>query len=187
MNPATRSPELRDWLQLASLAEELRSENSLEAQSNRIISLTQSLLDGEVDVWLQEKIFRLPDWEEESVFPPLPLLDGMKRAFKAGKLVAHIGKTKNPAASQTFAALPLENQGITFGLLQITRPQNSEFSDDELHLLQGLAQIISMSLLASHRAEVEEFRLRQINLVRQVSAQIANVINLDELALLHAG
>ncbi|MBV5323409.1 hypothetical protein JZU51_01395, partial [bacterium] len=38
------------------------------------------------------------------------------------------------------------------------------------------------SLFSSHRAEVEQFRLRQINLVREVSSQIANVLDLDELS-----
>jgi GAF domain-containing protein len=41
---------------------------------------------------------------------------------------------------------------------------------------------VAVSLFASHRAEVEQFRLRQINLVREVSAQIANVLDLDELS-----
>ena len=37
-------------------------------------------------------------------------------------------------------------------------------------------------MFASHRAEVEQFRLRQLNLVRAVSTQIANVLDLDELS-----
>ena len=182
MSPATRSPDSWDWLEFASLGEQLRSENSLQAQHNRIISMTDRLLNGKVDVWLQEKIFRLPDWDDEPVFPSQPALDGMKQALKAGKLVIPNGKTKTPGSKQTFAALPLENQGITFGILQITRPKGPEFSADELNLLQGLGQMISVSLLASHRAEVEQFRLRQLNLVREVSTQISNVLSLDELA-----
>jgi len=182
MSPATRSPDSWDWLEFAALGEQLRNENSLQAQHNRIISMTDRLLNGKVDVWLHEKIFRLPDWDDEPVFPSQPALDGMKQAQKAGKLVTLNGKTKTSGSKQTFAALPLENQGITFGILQITRPQGPEFSDDELNLLQGLGQMISVSLLTSHRAEVEQFRLRQLNLVREVSAQISNVVSLDELA-----
>jgi len=182
MSPATRSPDSWDWLGLAALGEQLRSENSLQAQSNRIISMTDRLLNGKVDVWLQEKIFRLPDWDDKSIFPSHPTLDGMKQALKTGKLVTPNGKTKTTASKRTFAALPLEDQGITFGILQITRSKGPEFSEDELNLLKGLAQMISVSLLASHRAEVEQFRLRQLSLVREVSTQIANVLSLDELA-----
>jgi phosphoserine phosphatase RsbU/P len=180
MSAATRKPW--DWLQLASLGEQLRSEDSLSAQRDRIISMTSRLIDGSVDVWLQEGIFRLPDWEDGHIFPPHPSMDGMKLAIKAGKLHTKNGRTKNTASRTAYAAIPLEDQGVTLGALQVTRPKGPAFSSDELNLLQGLAQIVSVSLFASHRAEVEQFRLRQLNLVREVSAQIANVLDLDELA-----
>ena len=51
-----------------------------------------------------------------------------------------------------------------------------------MDLLEGLANVISVGLFASHRVAVERFRLNQINLVREVSAQIANVMDVDELA-----
>jgi sigma-B regulation protein RsbU (phosphoserine phosphatase) len=180
MCAATRSSW--DWLQLASLGEQLRSEDSLSAQRDRIINLANRLIDGQVDVWLKEGIFRLPDWEDGHLFPTQPALEGMKRAVKTGKLAKNISKKKTSASSPAFAAVPLEDQGITLGALQVTRPKGPEFSSDELNLLQGLGQIVSVNLFASHRAEVEQFRLRQLNLVREVSSQIANVLDVNELA-----
>lgn len=171
-----------DWLQIASLGEQLRSEDSLSAQRDRIISMTGRLIRGKVDVWLQESIFRLPDWDDGHLFSPQPTTEAMRRAVDAGKLVIKNGRTKTNASSSTFAALPLEDQGVTLGALQITRPRGPKFSEDELNLLQGLVQIVSVSLFASHRAEVEQFRLRQLNLVREVSSQIANMLDLNELA-----
>lgn len=140
------------------------------------------LIAGQVNVWIREEIFRLPDWQESQLFPPQPSLEGMKRAIKTGKMVNKNGGGKSDASRQTFASVPLEDQGITLGALQITRPKGPEFSKDELNLLQGLGQIISVNLFASHRAEVEQFRLRQLNLVREVSAKIANMLDVDELA-----
>ena len=49
-------------------------------------------------------------------------------------------------------------------------------------MLERLAGAVAVSLIASHRVAVERFRLNQLNLVREVSAQIANVLNVDELA-----
>jgi len=181
MSAATRSS--KDWLQLASLGEQLRSEDSLSAQRDRIAAMANRLIEGKVDVWLHENIFRLPDWDDGSIFPTQPVLDGMKRAIKTGKLARKKksnGK-KTPASRSTFAAIPLEDQGITLGALQVSRSKGPEFSDDELNLLQGLGHIISVNLFASHRAEVEQFRLRQLNLVREVSAQTANSY-LDDLS-----
>ncbi|OGO32714.1 MAG: hypothetical protein A2Z03_07300, partial [Chloroflexi bacterium RBG_16_56_8] len=57
-----------------------------------------------------------------------------------------------------------------------------KFRQEELDLLEGLARSVAMGLFASHRVEVERFRLSQLNLVREVSAQIANVLAVDELA-----
>ena len=185
MGSATHSRENWDWRQLASFGEQLRDEDSLSAQRDRIVLMASRLVEGRVDVWLQENVFRLPDWESARVFEPRPSLDGMKKAVKTGKLfipkrrAARAPKTTSRA---TLAAVPLEDKGLILGALQITRPNGPAFSSDELNLLQGLAQTVAMSLFASHRAEVEQFRLRQLNLVRAVSAQIANVLHVDELA-----
>jgi len=180
MNAANR--DSWDWRQLASLGEDLRNKDSLSAQQDEIITMSNRLIEGTVDVWLNVKVFRLPDWKESSPFPPQSTLDGMKQAIKMGKLFVKQAKTKSSASSGTFAAVPLEDHGITLGALQITRPNGPAFSTEELNLLQALAQIIAVSLIASHRYEVEQFRLRQLNLVREVSAQIANVLHLDELS-----
>ncbi len=181
MPAAARSS--KDWLQLASLGEKLRSEDSLAAQRDRIIGLANRLLPGKTTVWLDESIFRLPDWDAPRTFPPQPAAEGMKCAVKTGKLVKKNGRTKPPASNPTFVSIPLADQGITLGALQIDRPKGPEFTPDELDLLQGLGQILSVNLFAAHRVEVEQFRLRQLNLVREVSAQIASVLDVDELAL----
>ncbi|MFN3491527.1 MAG: GAF domain-containing protein, partial [Anaerolineales bacterium] len=180
MSPAARTSW--DWLQLASLGERLRSHHSLAAHRDQIIAMTSQLIHGKVEVWLQEKIFRLPDWNEKNIFPPQPLIAGMKLAIKAGKLSTKNNKTKNSASNLIYACVPLADQGVSLGALQVTRTKGQAFSSEELNLLQGLAQIISVNLIASHRINVEQFRLRQLNLVRDVSAQIANAQDLDELA-----
>lgn len=169
-----------DWLQLANLGEQLRSDESFSAQRDRIVSMANLLLRGKAAVWLKESIFRLPDWDNQRVFPLHPPLEGMQRAVKTGKL--YKAKRRARSSNSSFAAVPLEDQGMILGALQITRPRGPAFTEDELNLLQGLARIVSVSLVASHRVAVEQFRLRQLNLVREVSTQIANVLDVDELA-----
>jgi phosphoserine phosphatase RsbU/P len=198
MSAAKRAerPQSWDWLQLTNLGEQLRSDESLSAQRDRIISMTNLLIPGKADVWLRESIFHLPDWDEKWIFPPQPVSEGMQRAIKTGKLYKKNGRAK-PVSQRTktlqqarssaalplaCAAVPLEDQGVNLGALQVTRPKGPAFSEDELNLLLGLAQIVSSNLVASHRVAVEQFRLRQLNLVREVSTQIANVLDVDELA-----
>jgi len=179
--PHTERPEVWDWRQLASLGEQLRNEDSLGAQRDRIVAMTSRLIDGAVDVWLNENLFRLPDWEDGNIFPQQPPLTGMKLAINEGKIFIQKGRKKN-ASNPALAAIPLNDHGVTLGAIQITRSAGPAFLTEELNLLQGIGQIVAVSLFASHRAEVEQFRLRQINLVREVSAQISNVLDLDELS-----
>ena len=60
MTAAPRSPLSSDWRDLASLGEQIVSAPSLAAQRDRIIAMTSRLVEGDVDVWLRENLFRLP-------------------------------------------------------------------------------------------------------------------------------
>jgi GAF domain-containing protein len=144
--------------------------------------MTSHLVEGEVDVWLHEDLFRLPGLDETPLFPEQPASPGMQRALKSGAVRTRQKRGKNSASRETWAAIPIEDQGIVLGVLQVTRSKGPEFGQDELDLLEGLAGVVAVSLVASHRAAVERFRLDQLNLVSEVSAQIANVLNLNELA-----
>ena len=182
MSAASRSPHPSDWRDLASLGEQIVSAPSLAAQRDRIIAMTSRLVGGTVDVWFHEELFRLPDVEEEFLFPKQPSLPGMQRALKLGKTITKQRRDpKNGTSRETWAAVPLEDQGIVLGALQVSRAKGPEFRPEELDVLEGLAGVIVVSLIASHRVAVERFRLNQLHLVSEVSAQIANVLNLDEL------
>jgi len=183
MASATRAGrrESWDWRQLASLGEQLLSEGSLSAQHQRIVAMAGRLIDGQVDVWLHEDVFRLPDWDPKRIFAPQPPLEGMRLAIRNRH--PYLKKPDRSSRSRrSFIAVPLEDQGFTLGAIQITRPKGPRFRPEELELLEGLAMIVATGLFAAHRTEVERFRLSQLNLVREVSTQIASVLNVDELA-----
>lgn len=180
---ASRSPLSLDWRDLASLGEQIAGATSLAAQRDRIIAMTSRLLEGEVDVWLHERLFRLPTMNEDPQFPEQPVSPAMQRALLKGGILTKRKRGKKGGASRgTWAAVPLEDQGMVLGALQVNRPKGPEFKQEELNLMEGVAGVVAVSLVASHRVAVERFRLNQLNLVREVSAQIANVLNVDELA-----
>ncbi|HUH97138.1 MAG TPA: GAF domain-containing protein [Anaerolineales bacterium] len=174
-------PEPFDWRAVASLGEQLVSTSSLAGQRDRILAMTGRLIPGRVDVWLHENLFRLPDWEAERLFPPQPMLEGMRDAVKRHRTCLR-NPGKKARTKKTFVAVSIEDQGLMLGAMQVTRSRGPSFSKAEIELIESLASIIAVGLYASHRVEVERFRLGQLNLVRQVSAQIANVLNVDELA-----
>ena len=190
MTPVPRSPRSSDWRNIASLGEQIVNADSLAEQRDHIIAITSKLIHGEIDVWLCEKVFRLPNRNEANVFPEDPELLGMQRAIKDEHVLTKQRRPKSTKGKskstfiprETWAAVPIIEQGLLLGALQVTRSQGPEFKQSELDLLEQLAGAVSVSLITSHRVAVEHFRLNQLNLVREVSAQIANVLNVDELA-----
>ncbi len=181
MRSTNRSPDLSDWREIANLGEQLVNTASLLEQRDRIVSMTGRMVRGQVDVWLQESLFRLPDWNSERLFPVQPNKEGMRHALSRKKTYVRRAN-KRAGTRKTFAAIPIEDQGIILGVLQITRSRGPSFEEEELELFKSIASVIAVGLYASHRVEVERFRLGQLNLVREVSAQIANVLNVDELS-----
>lgn len=182
MKANLRSPLLSDWRTIASLGEQIVSAQSLAHQRDQIVGVVSRLMMGDAELWLQESLFHLPNLSEGQLFPEQPALDGMLRAITAGDVRSKQHRTPESAARGTWAAAPLEDQGLKLGAIQVTRPKGPAFTADELDLLKGLSSIVAVSLIASHRIAVERFRLNQLNLVREVSAQIAHVMNVDELA-----
>ncbi len=183
MPAATRSPLSPDWRNIASLGEQIVSAPSLAEQRDIIVGITSRFVKGAVHVWFHESFFRLPDILDPTLIPAEPMYPGMKAAMKAHELrTKRLRPTGKNASRETWAAIPLEEQGLLLGALQVTRPDGPEFSAVELESLKAIGGVISSSLLAAHRIAVERFRHDQLNLVREVSAQIANVMNVDDLS-----
>jgi len=181
MPGTVRFPDSFDWREVASLGDHLIGTSSLVVQRDRIISTTGRLITGKVDVWLHENLFRLPDWDVKRLFSIRPLQDGMRYAIKQHKPYLR-NSSKKSRSKKAFVAVSIEDQGLILGALQVTRSHGPNFVKEEIEQIEALASIVAVGLYASHRAEVERFRQGQLNLVRQVSAQIANVLNVDELA-----
>jgi phosphoserine phosphatase RsbU/P len=181
MRPRKHAVDAADWRAIASLGEQLVSANSLAAQRDRITTLTVQMVRGNVDVWLHEDLFRLPGHSAPRLFPRKPRSEAMLRAFTQGK-----SYTRKPGRGSTgrkaVAAVPLVDQGLILGVLQVTRPAGPAFEPGELGLLDSIAGVGAVGLYAALRVEIERFRLGELNLVRQVSAEIATVLQLDELA-----
>lgn len=183
MCAASRSPHPLNWGNLGALGEQIVSATSLAAQRDQIHAMVSNLVKGEAAVWLQDDLFRLPDSKDELNFTQGPPSAGMQRAMQTGQLYLNKNRgTKTDGSRASWVAVPLGEQGITLGAIQVKRPKGPAFKKDELSLLEGIASVISVGLVASHRVAVERFRLNQLNLVRQVSAQIANTLSVTELA-----
>ncbi|HEY5984649.1 MAG TPA: GAF domain-containing protein [Anaerolineales bacterium] len=181
MRSKKRPVEASDWRAIANLGEQLGSATSLKAQKDRITSLAAQMVRGNIDVWLHEELFRLPDRSDPRSFPRRPRSEAMQRALSRRKIFTQHAARKT-GSQKSVAAVPIEDHGLVLGVLQVTRPAGPAFEKAELSLLQNIAAVVAVGLYAALRVEVERFRLGELMLVRRVSAEIATVLHLDELA-----
>jgi serine phosphatase RsbU (regulator of sigma subunit)/putative methionine-R-sulfoxide reductase with GAF domain len=133
-----------------------------------------ALLEARTELWLDERLSRLPGAAQDPVFPLKPSSDLMRKVLNQG--CSFIRDDAIPAVAVTLCT-----KDRTLGVLQVKRSKGLKFRKVELDLLEGVAGHIALALMASHRFIVEQWRIEQLTLVRQVSAQIANVFDLQEL------
>ena len=104
------------------------------------------------------------------------------------KLAPKKAEQKTAAKKARLLAAPLlvqDRAGQTttlLGVLQVDRSQETAFTSSEIHLIEGLAIQSALALQSSLRMANERWRREQLSLVHQVSLQIADLRDLDEIA-----
>ena len=176
MSTRSSAQKLTPWKQIVRLGEQLLETSSLAGQRDRLVSAAETLFGGQADLWLDESLFRLPGLNQDPLFPPQPPDEFMRRAYEAGEPCC---QDDSPA---TAAAVPLQHKNLLLGVLRLERPGGPPFRKAELELLDGFAGHAALALTTAHRIAVEQWRIKQLTLVRKVGAQIANVSDVDELA-----
>ena len=166
-------PEDATWQQIIRLGDELMQKESLAAQCELIQETASALVNGQVEVWMDENLFRLPGLNQTPVFSAEPPDGPMARAYTTG--IPYASKNQ-----KTLIAFPIRNGGVSIGVLQVRRPEKP-FRKKEIETLEGLAGHVSLALMAAHRFAVDQWRIEQLTLVRRVSSQIANVLDLNVL------
>jgi sigma-B regulation protein RsbU (phosphoserine phosphatase) len=170
------------------LGEQLVAQPTLSAQVALIVDTATQLVQSEANLWLAETVYPSVVLQEPPVSPTAPLTDLMRRALEARQAVrssqrepvCHEGSES--AGDGTAVALPLLSHETVLGVLEVRRPDGPPFCENEMELLNGLAIQSSIALQAARQAAVERWQAEQLSLVRRVSAQVADVFDLDELA-----
>ncbi len=180
-------PELSntpEWKQFLQLGEAILAQPNAIAQINLIQQTAEKLLGAVVRVWLLPPFYPLPGQ------PEVPLLDQtapaiVHQAAKDQQFICHsIGGQSTPCTQDCeprLAAMPLLTQDFVLGILLAERMSGAPFRKEELNFLEGLASHAAMSMQISRQVTLKNWRSEQLALVRSVSAQIANILDLDQL------
>jgi sigma-B regulation protein RsbU (phosphoserine phosphatase) len=161
------------WRQLLNLGEQLLDQPTIAAQRELVVETASRLVEGEAKLWLSEALRWLPGVESLRFLPESPS-ELMRRALDSRQHALE--------ESQSSIAIPLFAHDTTLGLLEVKQTNGLPFSDDEIALLDGLATQAAITLQTTRQIEIERWRVKQLSLVRAVSAQVTDVLDLDELA-----
>jgi sigma-B regulation protein RsbU (phosphoserine phosphatase) len=175
-----QSTGLFDWKRLLRLAEELVNQESVSAQKELVITSTRMLFGGEVYLWLAETAYPLPGQNDQNLITPITD-DMVQRVFDTRQ--EQYLPDQLPEIPGIYAlAVPLVSQNTLLGVLQIIRSPENVFELAEIELVRALASLSAANLQVYRQMVIKNWRFEQLALVRSVSFQIANVLDLDELA-----
>ncbi|MGD2165936.1 MAG: GAF domain-containing protein, partial [Anaerolineae bacterium] len=166
--PTPRPPK---WHRLLALGNELVTQPDIAKQRELILKAAWDLAGGEPALWLNRAAYAPADVKASITDsePPSPL---MRRVLEH----------QHALIENTSIALPLQGPDDILGILEVNRSEQAPLDEDDIALLEGLAVQSAAALQASYQIAVERWRLEQLSVVRAVSAEAANILNLDELA-----
>ena len=165
------SSYLSKWRRLVDLGRELVARPNIAQQRELILEAATELVEGEARLWLNESSYALLE-AKIPMDPSEPPSANMRRVLEQKDLVIE----------DASIALPLRGPTEILGILEVNRGEAPPLTEDEVALLEGLATQGAAALQAGRQIAVERWRLEQLSLVRTVSAQVADILDLDELA-----
>ena len=178
MSSRLESADRSAWQQLLNLGRQLVAQPTVVAQRQLIIETALRMFGGQADLWLAELFHFLAGLETSLPLPTEAPSDLMRRALDARQ---SFPSEKAELSAAQAIAVPLIAQDTVLGVLEVRRPDGPPFSSAEIELLDGLATQSASALLAARQVATERWRVAQLSLVRKVSAQVADVLDLDEL------
>lgn len=170
------------WQKLLSLGEALLRLPDAASTCEYLNSLVQEELDCQAFLWLVEPFYPLPGERPVSTIPstPAPLI--VHQTYKQKKpFFSNNQKVSESPENANSIALPMITQGNLLGVLAVDRPIENPFTVEEIQSLTNTVSVAALAMQVNRQVALKNWRYDQISLVRSVSSQIANVMDLDEL------
>jgi serine phosphatase RsbU (regulator of sigma subunit)/putative methionine-R-sulfoxide reductase with GAF domain len=167
------------WKQFLELGENLLNQPDTSSLMQLLSHRIADQFSCKVKLFPVEPSYPLPGEQIIQTIPSTPSLKIIEKALqeKSTQKVIAAGQENKPFEM----ALPLATRDTLLAILWVQRPKSNPFSEDDVELLEGIASYVSVSMQVNRQVTLKNWRYDQISLVRSVSAQIANVLDLDEL------
>lgn len=178
--PVERSTFWNDLLILGENLVKQPDSISLCRYLNNYISEKLSCI---ADLWLAEPFYPLPGEPPVKTLPNDSAPRLVLKSFSARQAnfsrKHRISKNRLPDE----AALPVLTQDNLLGILSVARPEESPFTSDDIEEMKRLAAVAALAMQVHRQSALKNWRYDQISLVRSVTNQIANVLDLNELCV----
>jgi len=188
ISPVTGTPAGPEWKQFLHLAEELVRQPTADEQCRVIRAIVEEMTRSRVDVWLVHPFYPLPgETNPKKVLPSDHAPDLVQRAFATREPCCPEGSALSgdcgcEEQGPRQVAFPVITQGFMLAVLSLERGEDTEpFSREDLQSLEGLVAHAAMAMQISRQVTIKNWRNEQLALVRSVTAQISNLLDLDEL------
>ncbi len=164
---------LQLWKHFLHLGEELLKQPNALVLCKKFGQTVEKELACTAKIWLSKPYYPLPGEPEVETLPnhAAPMI--VQQACSENKMMV--------GTSDCELALPIITQNYTLGVLHAVRGADHPFSEQEKQLLDALVATVAVSMQVNRQVVLKNWRFDQISLVRSVSSQIANVLDLDEL------
>lgn len=167
-------PSWRDFL---SFVEDLLAQPNIKAQVEQIKSYIHQKFDFEVDIWLAEPFFPLPEEPDLLTMQTAQPPELVRRV-----LVSRVTERTCPGDDGCIeSAIPMITSADLLGVIYIHATPDHLLSAVTLDHLEGLGANAAVALQITRQISLKNFRSHQLDLVRQVSDQIANIGDIDLL------
>jgi phosphoserine phosphatase RsbU/P len=175
-----------DWKQYLDLGEKLLKQPDAAAQSKLIAETISNRINGHTGVWLAARFYPLPGEPEIETIPNPAAPAIVQTTLETRTITCQSGETGDYGSCDypegaTQIAFPLLSQDYLLGVVYVSRPEGPPFHPDELEYLDGLILHAALTMQFTRQVTIKNWRHEQLVLVRSVSSQIANVIDVDEL------
>ena len=167
------------WKQFLLLGENLLSQPDTSSLMQLLSRRIAEQFSCKAKLFPVEPSYPLPGEKVIQTIPGSPCPPLVEKAYRE-RIIQKVSVDSGNSATYEIA-LPLQTQDTLLAILWIQRPQSLPFSIDEVELLEGISSYVSVSMQVNRQVTLKNWRYDQISLVRSVSAQIANVLDLDEL------
>ncbi len=175
------NPREISWQEYLHLGEELlRLPDTLHVVL-KIQSTIETRLNCGSKLWLCEPFYPLPGEDPVEIVRSGSVSNIIESVYRTKQKTTVVTPGSIDQDPITEIALPVTTRDNTLGILHVWRKATAPFSPGEIEYLEGLVAFAAVSMQVNRQVTLKNWRYDQLALVRSVSAQIANELDLDAL------